>query len=245
MNQKAYYKFRYAQLRFKQLLSRRRRPEVSPKDHFGRSLQAVMRSYRPRRILEIGAWDGTGSTTCLLSKLDYEPECLHCVEYCQERASRIETQIQPLFPFVQVYQGSSISYDEWSLRDFDKDIWSALPEAFQKRLDREFFYHLWMQEKRVIEGAKGSFFSAFPLKEYDFVILDGGEFTAFDEWRLLKKRYKLIAFDDVFHAFKGYLPHREMLKDDAFDLIAASSFVRRGFSIFSRKADKVSNLNPV
>lgn len=212
-----------------------RRPEVRTKDFFGKTIQAIIRKYKPKRILEIGAWDGKGSTSCILKKLDYEPISLICVELLGTRANQIKKKITPLYPFVTVYEGSTIKYSDWSFKNFEKDLWNPLPQQVKNRLNLNLIKSCWKLEETNLKKQKQSYFDKHPNEFYDFVIIDGGETTGYDEFRLLKNRFDFIALDDVFFSFKSWLAYQEMLKDDQFILIASSAFVRRGFAVFSKK----------
>jgi len=229
------HKLKYFRLRSQQFLRSRRRPEVRTKDFFGRTLQRVIRTYRPKKILDLGAWDGSGTTTCLLSKLTYEPSFIDCVELIEERADIIEKEIVPLFPFVRVNNCSTLLYDQWSFKDFENDLWKPLPDDAKKKINKSVTLSYWEREALEIKKAQRSYLSENADKYYNLIVLDGGECTGWDEYQLLKGRFDIIAFDDVFKAFKSYLAYHEMLKNTDFELIAASCFVRRGFAVFAKK----------
>lgn len=229
------HKLKYFWLRARQALRAGRHPEVRTKDFFGRTLQRVVRVYRPRRILDIGSWDGRGTTTCLLSKLTYVPELIDCVELVTSRAEIIRREIVPLFPFVRVHNVSTLLYDDWSYKDFERDLWQRLPEDARARIKKHETLAAWQREEVALKGARHAFLPAAAAPHYELVVLDGGECTGWDEYRLMKGRFDIIAFDDVFKAFKSYWAYHDMRKDGEFELIAASCFVRRGFAVFARK----------
>ena len=191
---KLQHNMKYLRMRVLQFLSNARCPEIRTKDFFGRTLQRIVRYYKPKSILEIGSWDGRGSTTCLLSKLDYKPDFLRCVEVFSERANVIEKQIVPSFPFVEVHNCSTINYDDWSFKNFDDDLWNPLSENAKKSLDRDEILGFWRRESTILKSAQQdyTYFDKFPDQYYDMVLIDGGECTGFDEYRLLRKRFNII-----------------------------------------------------
>lgn len=148
------HKLKYYWLRTKQSARSLRRPEVRTKDFFGRTLQRVIRTYRPKRILDIGAWDGHGTTTCLLSKLTYEPDFIDCVELITDRANMISREIVPLFPFVRVHNTSTILYDDFSYKDFDRDLWSSLPDRAKNRINMTEVLDAWNREEAARNHAR-------------------------------------------------------------------------------------------
>lgn len=229
------HKQKYFRLRLRQFIRSRRRPEVRTKDFFGQTIQRIIRRYRPKKILDIGSWDGSGTTTCLLSKLTYEPEFIDCVELIPERAEIIKNEIVPLFPFVRVNNCSTILYDQWSYKDFEHDLWGNIPNEDKSKLSKSEIQEYWEREQASLKKASNSFLNEHNKIHYDFVVIDGGECTGWDEYRLLKGRFDIIAFDDVFKAFKCYWAYHDMLNNPDFELIAASCFVRRGFAAFAKK----------
>ena len=61
-------------------------PEITLGDPFGRAIADTVRACRVRSVIEIGSWDGTGSTTVLMHALENEPDhSLTCVEVNPER----------------------------------------------------------------------------------------------------------------------------------------------------------------
>jgi hypothetical protein len=227
---------RYYLLRLKQRAAQLRRPEIRLGDFFGASLAHVVGQRRPKKILEIGAWDGTGSTTCLLRRTYYKPEFMHCVELNAERAKVIQQQIVPQFPFVQVHNCSTINYAQWSFKDFEADFWNILTPEQRQRLDRAEWYGYWEREGKLLQANKApTYFEQYPDMHYDMVLIDGGEFTGEDEFRLLNYRFNIIALDDVFRAFKCMRIYDQLSNHPDFELLTASRMVRNGYAIFARK----------
>jgi hypothetical protein len=232
---KTAHKLKFLSLRLKQRICLSNRPEVRLKDIFGRTLQMVVRKYQPKTILELGAWDGQGATSCLLSKMNYLPERMTCVELNPNRADVVRKQIVPLFPFVDVYEGSSITYEQFSFKKFQEDLWEPLPDDVKKILNFELVSDYWKRESESLKQMKTSYFAENPDTFHDMVVIDGGECTGYDEYRLLDGKYNIIALDDAFYAFKSCMAYRELLNNPEFELLACSYFVRRGCAVFARK----------
>ena len=223
----------------RQRLATARRPEVRYQDMFGKTLQALVSRYRPQRILEIGSWDGSGSTFCLLRKMYYVPEFLHCVEINPEKANLIQKFIVPRFPFVEVHCCSSVSYEQWCFKDFNRDLWDSLTVHEQQIANHQRYLSFWEGDRNVLLNSKTpAYFDKYPDQFYDLVVIDGAEFTAIDEYRLLNKRFNIIALDDVFHSFKCSRLYEDLIRDSDFELIGASQLVRKGFAAFARKGLK-------
>jgi hypothetical protein len=68
----------------------------------------------------------------------------------------------------------------------------------------------------------------------DFLLLDGGEFSTYSEWNILKNRSKIIVLDDTL-VLKCKKIREELLNDDNYELIIDYPSDRNGFAIFKKK----------
>ena len=74
-------------------------------------------------------------------------------------------------------------------------------------------------------------YSSIP-KTIDFLLLDGGEFSTYLEWELLKDRTSVVALDDT-KMEKTKRIVSELTEDDNYKLLSTSD-ERHGFHIFER-----------
>lgn len=79
------------------------------------------------------------------------------------------------------------------------------------------------------------YLEANPGESYDVAMIDGSEFTGWDEYRLLRDRVRCFMLDDSFHAYKCVAARVELQNDPQWSLVWASSFVRNGAAIFVKK----------
>lgn len=78
--------------------------------------------------------------------------------------------------------------------------------------------------------------------QIDLLILDGGEFTSYSEFKILKSRCKgFIILDDV-KSRKNREVHSELIMDDTCTLIVESND-RNRFSIWCKKRDSIFGLS--
>jgi len=83
--------------------------EINLSDKFGSSIVSVIRKYKINKVLEIGSWDGTGSTTCLIEALKQIPDSsLSCLEVREERYRQLVESTKK-YDFIKCYNESSIS----------------------------------------------------------------------------------------------------------------------------------------
>lgn len=139
-----------------------------------------------KTIVEIGTWNGLGTTRCVLhglkeaNKTDYDFISLECSpEMYAEAIHNNEKNINKNFKIVfgKVVDEDKITswFDVTSLTEEQKS---------------------WLQQDINWMKNVPNVLDAFPQK-IDFLILDGGEFSTYLEWTALKDRVQWVALDDT------------------------------------------------
>jgi len=157
-------------------------------------------------IVEIGTWNGLGTTRCVLhglkqsNKADYLFISVECnktmyIEALKNNANNICDNI--IFKLGRLVEAQEI--DSWF------DI-STLSQEQQSWLAQD---KIWLNEVPCI-------LNDLPDK-IDLLILDGGEFSTYLEWRLLKDRVKYVALDDTM-VLKCSRIRNEVLNDKNFEI---------------------------
>jgi len=174
-------------------------------------------------IVEIGTWNGLGTTRCVLhglkqsNKADYLFISVECnktmyIEALKNNANNICDNI--IFKLGRLVEAQEI--DSWF------DI-STLSQEQQSWLAQD---KIWLNEVPCI-------LNDLPDK-IDLLILDGGEFSTYLEWRLLKDRVKYVALDDTM-VLKCSRIRNEVLNDKNFEIIEDDpSGSRYGMMIFKK-----------
>jgi hypothetical protein len=176
-------------------------------------------------IVEVGTWNGLGTTRCVLyglslfKKENYKFISVECNREMYEQAiinnnSNINEKFNILYG--KVVDENLIS--TWLDR-------SKLPttHSFSEWLDLDIE---WMSKAPNV-------FNLLPEK-IDFLILDGGEFTTYLEWHALKDRVMYCAFDDT-TAIKCAKIREEILASDDFEIIEDCLHVKNGFLVVKKK----------
>ena len=70
---------------------------------------------------------------------------------------------------------------------------------------------------------------------WDAVLIDGGEFCGYDEYRGVKYRTKCIMLDDCYRSFKTTRVRKELLMDPDWQLEWEDIYRRNGAAIFVHK----------
>ena len=205
--------------------------EITRHDHFGKAIIDTVRKYKLNRILEIGSWDGTGSTQCFIEGMQGldNPE-LTCLEVKTERYDSL-VQNMSQYSWVKCFNESTISLKSLVHKSFD-DVWNSPYNHIQSE---ENIVEGWYNEDvESIKDVEYGFLEA-DTKFYDGILIDGSEFFGYSEYLLVKDRCNVLFIDDYYSAFKTRQVAEELNQDPAWEAIAGDKYTRNGFAVFKRK----------
>jgi len=206
--------------------------EITMHCKFGRAVFRAVRSYSLRKILEIGSFDGDGSTQVLAVAMAPLPgRDLTCLEMREDRFSNLLRNTSHL-PWVKAVRASSIAWESFTAKDFDKDVWPGFGDLPKDVYDRVKSW--WVDDVRHIKQETQGFLEQ-TKNGFDAALIDGGEFSGFDEFRLLKDRVDCFFLDDVFHAFKNRRVYEVLLASTDWRAVFIDRADRNGTAIFVRK----------
>jgi len=192
---------------------------------FGELIYEYSRNTNIKNIVEIGTWKGMGSTKCIIDGLverndDYS---FISVELFPEMHQKALENLKSLIygnDKINLLNGSIIDYEEsfWFNHWFDKEV-MIMPEPHRTWYMAD-MHHL-KSQKNVLDQIPESI---------DFLVLDGGEFTTYLEYKKLKSRTKIIALDDT-NILKCHKIREELMAEKC-EVIYDSDSERYGVSIF-------------
>jgi len=178
-----------------------------------------------KTFLEIGTWNGLGSTRAFEIGLrnrrdDYIFYSLECNKDKCENASKL-------------YNNSKIKIlNEVIWNEEPADFYTIFPECLTNQL-----YKHWHEIDLINMKRCNLFLNRPNLPElFDVVLLDGGVFTTYHEFQILKTRCKTLMLDDI-NVEKCKLIVQEIENDPTWKIIKKENN-RNGFLI----AEKVSNI---
>ena len=210
-------------------------PEITLNDDFGRAIAQTVLNYGFRSAIEIGSWGGSGSTAILASTLGkHVSPRLVAMESDRMRFERLAERYRRE-SWVYCYHGSSISQRSLTPQCF-ADVWQSPYNGL--RYPEEAVAGWWQKFVGYMAGKPGGvpgYIEETPGERFDVALIDGSEFTGWDEFRLLRDRVSCFMLDDAFHAYKCTQARAELLSDPAWHLVWASSYVRNGAAIFVKK----------
>jgi hypothetical protein len=195
-------------------------------DSFSEEIEKYASNLGLKTFLEIGTWNGLGSTKAFsdgLSKRsdDYTFYSLECNKDKSSDAAKIYA-------------------DNDKIHILNEVIWNEEPDDF---------YHIFPQCKTNSDHSHWNEVDVTNMKKcqlflnrpnlpsvFDVVLLDGGEFTTYHEFQLLKNRCRILMLDDI-RSDKCKLVTKEIILDPTWKIVKLEE-ERNGFLI----AEKIENL---
>jgi hypothetical protein len=134
-------------------------------------------------ILEIGTWNGLGSTKCFIEGLKNKKNfSFYSLEACTDK-HLFAKELYSSIPNVYIL-------NEVIFNEVPYDICNVFPELQSDPNLKEWFtidYNN-IKDKPIFN---------YHDKIFDFVLLDGGEFTTYYEFLILQNRIKILMLDDT------------------------------------------------
>jgi hypothetical protein len=214
-------------------------PEITKNDPFGAAMRRIILNFEIYDVLEIGAFNGDGSTIVIADALNKKMETgknvsLTSLEYDPSRFANLQKN-SAHYSFVKPVNASSISKNSFSAWDFEKDVWNSPFNGLS--YSKEKVRH-WHASDIVLMKEIHSGYLEHERRPWDAVLIDGGEFAGYDEFLLVKDRAACLFLDDAFQAFKTNRVRQTLLKMPDWRLVWADQKIRHGAAIFVKKSLK-------
>lgn len=208
--------------------------EITSQDSFGRAMEKCIRGYAIRKVLEIGAFDGDGSTQVLAQALEKKGKEVSLLSL-EEKPQRFKNLVANTRgrSWIRPLQRSSIGWGSFTARDFEKDVWASPFHGLRYPKEQVAEWHA--EDRARIELTPSGFLESTD-EAWDAVLIDGGEFFGWDEFRLLRPRARCFFLDDAFHAFKTFRVRVELSQDSDWRLIWSDAQLRNGAAIYVHRS---------
>ena len=188
---------------------------------FAKQIDNIIKETKPNIIVEIGTWKGLGSTKRILDSISnvgyfYSPKFIS-LESNLNFYNIAKNNLVHELGRVDLINGRIIEFE-----DYIKyvDTLNLIGEHVG-----------WMQADLNDYKVCDYVYSSMP-ETIDFLLLDGGEFSTYLEWELLKGRTSIVALDDT-KMEKTKRIVSELTEDVNYKLLSTSD-ERHGFHIFER-----------
>jgi len=193
-------------------------------DDFSSEITKYASDSKYKTFLEVGTWNGLGSTKAFSNGFknrndDYIFYSLECnIDKCMDA--------------VKLYTDNS------KIHILNEVVWNEEPsdfyQIFPQCLTNETYKH-WNEVDIINMKKCNLFLNRQNLPEvFDVLLLDGGEFTTYYEFQILKNRCKVIMLDDT-NVDKCKLIVKEIQNDPSWKIVKQNN-TRNGFLI----AEKVT-----
>jgi hypothetical protein len=199
-------------------------PEITLADEFGRAIAQTIRACNVQSVIEVGSWDGTGSTTVIMQAL--EPvvgKRLTCIEANPERHAAL-ANLTASREWVTAVCSRSVSRDAMTPKTFE-DMWHS---PYNRLRYPAHEVQRWWGEQTDGPG----YLESLTSETFDAALIDGCEFCGWDDYRLLRDRVRVLMLDDVFSAYKCAEADEDLRRRGEWSCVWRSAFVRNGASIW-------------
>jgi hypothetical protein len=200
---------------------------------FANSINNTIKTYMPKTIVEIGTWKGLGSTKRIIEAI---------MQY------KLESNFISLETNKKFYDEAKYNLDKYTKyinliygRIIDQsDIFKFLD--LSPIINTEFFtieqQISWLEADIESMNQCPNVIRQIP-SNIDFLLLDGGEFSTYAEWKLLKDRSKVIALDDTRTQKCKYIKLEIMNNQNKYNVLIDSDD-RNGFMIIENRNNTCS-----
>ena len=154
----------------------------------GKALFDFIKSNKIDSILEIGTWNGMGSTMTIVKALEESSQNPNFISIETDKIAYKNAVKNHRYsnPRVHIQLGRIIEVDELpNLEEIDFESFGFVPE------NQEWY----IQDLRRYKKTK-NILNELP-KNFDFILFDGGEFCTFSEFKKLWHKTKYFALDDT------------------------------------------------
>ena len=213
-------------------------PEVI-NDSFYFSLKEIAKRSELKTFLEIGSSSGQGSTQALVEGIlsrEVQDANLFCMELSRIRFMGLVKTYEH-HPFVFPYNLSSVKVSDFPSKEEVTHFYNSTKTGLNK-FDLNLVLSWLQQDVNYINSRKLNFCgiefikSCNQIDKFDFVLIDGSEFTGDVELQYVWGA-KVIALDDV-NAYKCYSAYRRLSEHYGYKVIAQDLNLRGGYAFFER-----------
>lgn len=205
--------------------------QINMGTEMGQFLYNLAKSPDTKRILEIGTWNGLGSTLCIQQGMKYNPNTciLDSLESNTEKC-KIAQELYKHDPNVRI-QNKVVTKNipEWNIIVHDLDI----PKEEESGV-RQYFITDTTNMNTSLLFVPPYVNSKYNFDDvYDVILLDGGDYHTYYEFMVVKDWAKIIICDDC-NSVKTKKVRQYLLDSLDWELLQESLTDRNGYTSFKR-----------
>jgi hypothetical protein len=180
-------------------------------------ISKILQNYNCKKVVEIGTWKGLGSTLCILNSMSQDSEFI---------------TLESNKTFYDIAKQNLISYQEKLKMIYGRIVSIEEVNQFVSTLSLDHERQIWLKDDISNLNSSPNVIDEI-FNEIDFLLLDGGEFSTYNEWTKLKDRTKIVALDDI-NEIKTNKIFNELSQDDKYELLDITK-EGNGFCVFIKK----------
>jgi len=205
--------------------------QINLNTNLGIAIYNLIKDYDIKNILEIGTWNGYGSTMCIIrSLIDNAKNCnFISVEANHSQFMLASSNLKNYQEYVKLLYGRITSLkDLVSLEDYDSSFFLQYSKAIQEQ-----WYQVDVEQHHNSPYIYDEIIS-MTNNNIDLLILDGGEYCTYGEFSKLKNISNFIILDDT-NTIKNYKAAEEIRScKNIFKIIEDNQYDRNGYMICQR-----------
>lgn len=195
--------------------------QINMNSDFGSCIYNIAKDEKIQNILEVGSWNGQGSTVCIMNAIINKPN---------SKLYSLEANLD-MFNIANTFWNKNINNNlillNGSLHNKIADI-TKLNMIYNNNIP--YYNEHYIIEKKILENTK--IIDITDINNIDMIILDGGEYTTEGDFDvLIKKNPEYICLDDV-NVYKCKNIRQLLLNDSNWKLYNENLNQRHGWSIF-------------
>ena len=202
--------------------------QIDAEDSFGKYIKKIAKDPSNKSFLEIGTWNGLGSTKCFslgFQRRDEEDYIFYSLE-CNEDKCKGAQKIYEKFPKMNILNESILSADEMPSKE---KLLKTFPHIKENKK-----FNKWHVTDVSNASKSKNFLKRNEIPDvFDVILLDGGEFLTYFEYLVLKNKCRFLLLDDVKEA-KTKKVREELLNSKLWELHEEDLATRNGWSSFKR-----------
>lgn len=199
--------------------------QINMSSDFGIEIYNICENHDIKNIIEVGTWNGQGSTVCVMNAILNKPgSVLYSIEADSYQYSRAVEYWTNKSTKNKLFLINGVLHREFANEEELKSMNNGVIP---------YLYEHYIPEKAMLEH--NNIIDTSYMKDIDVIILDGGEFTTYGDYKaLIQKNPKVILLDDS-NVYKCQQIRKELLENPEWELFKENLNDRNGWTIFVKK----------
>jgi hypothetical protein len=211
--------------------------QINRGSRFGEIIYSLAKDPQFHTFLEIGTWNGQGSTRCFIDGLlERDDEYVFISLENDRKLQGAATQYwkDKIDDRIQLLYGTVVRPEE-----IMKEEEVRAHPLFVTQTVKD-HYHLYYRSDVENSRSAPLVLERIP-SQIDVLLLDGGEFSGYAEWSKLRDRkLRVVLLDDI-NTMKNDIVFGELRQDSRWNLVLQERGDRNGFALFARQGEPISH----